>query len=76
MSRFIRFVIDEDGLIDELFAFVVDPRATRTERPIINELHDVAPEMVEVAESMVLDGVDQRHYVADYVHAVFHETVR
>jgi len=76
MSRFIRFVIDEDGLIDELFAFVGDPAATRNERPVINELHDVAPEMVEVAESMVIDGVDQRRYVADYIHHVFHETMK
>jgi hypothetical protein len=26
--------------------------------------------MVSVAECMLIDGVDERHYVADYVHAV------
>ncbi len=34
---------------------------------MIQELHDTAPEMVEVLESMVLDGVDERRHVADYV---------
>ncbi|MBV9281082.1 MAG: hypothetical protein JOZ41_13455, partial [Chloroflexi bacterium] len=59
---------------DELFAFVTDPFPTRTQRPVIDELHDVAPEMVDVLESMVIDGVDQRHYVADYVRAVLWQT--
>jgi len=26
--------------------------------------------MISVAECMILDGVDERHYVADYVQAV------
>jgi hypothetical protein len=70
MPRFFRLNVEEDELTDELFAFVADPRPSRTQRPVIDELHDVAPEMVDVLESMVIDGVDERHYVADYVHAV------
>lgn len=70
MPRYIRLDVEEDELTDELFAFVVDPSASRTQRPVIDELHDVAPEMVDVLESMVIDGVDERRYVADYVHAV------
>jgi hypothetical protein len=70
MSRLIRLVIEEEELTDELFDFVTDPHPSRSERPIINELHDLAPEMVDVLECMILDGVDRRRYVADYVHAV------
>ena len=71
MSRFIRIQVDEAALTDALFEFVTDPRASRNERPVVQELHDYAPEMVEVLEHMILDGVDERHHVADYVHAVF-----
>lgn len=70
MPRFFRLNVEEDELTDELYAFVADPSASRTQRPVIDELHDVAPEMVDVLESMVIDGVNERHYVADYVHAV------
>lgn len=71
LSRFVRVQVDESELTDELYAFVTDPLPTRTERPVIDELHDFAPEMVDVLETMILDGVDKRHYVADYVHYVF-----
>jgi hypothetical protein len=72
MARFVRlYVEDETEFTDELYAFVTDPSATsRNARPVILELNDLAPEMVDVLESMVLDGVDERHYVADYVHAL------
>jgi hypothetical protein len=72
MPRFVRlYVEDETEFTDELFAFVIDPNATsRNARPVILELNDLAPEMVDVLESMVIDGVDERHYVADYVHAL------
>ena len=70
MSRLFRIQVDESALTDELFAFVTDPSPARSERPVIDELHDVAPEMVDVLECMILDGVDRRQYVADYVHAV------
>lgn len=70
MSQFFRIQVDEAALTDALFAFVTDPRSSRNDRPVVRELHDVAPEMIEVCESMILDGVDERHYLDDYVHAV------
>lgn len=71
VNRFFRLNVDESVLTDALYEFVVDPSATsRNARPVIMELNDVAPEMVEVMESMVLDGVDERHYVQDYIHAI------
>ena len=73
MTRFFQLSVDEKALTDELFAFVSDPHPSRTRRPVIDELHDYAPEMVDVLECMILDGVDHRHYVADYVHAVFRQ---
>jgi hypothetical protein len=33
-------------------------------------LHEVAPQIISVVECMVLDGVNERFYVADYVQAV------
>ena len=69
MSRLFRIQVDEEALTNELFAFVTDPTPARNERPVISELHDILPAMVYVAENMVLDGVNERHYVADYVHA-------
>ena len=71
MQPFFRFQVDETALTDALYEFVTDPNATsRNNRPVILELNDIAPEMVDVMESMILDGVEERHYVADYVHAV------
>lgn len=71
MSNIFHLLADDEKLTDELFAFVTDPSAdNRNERAIISVLHEVAPQMVSVAECMILDGVDERHYVADYVHAV------
>ena len=71
MSNIFRLLADDEKLTDELFAFVTDPSAeNRNERAILSVLHEVAPHMVSVAECMILDGVDERHYVADYVHAV------
>lgn len=70
MSNVFRFLANEEKLTDELFAFIVDPSAdNRNERAIISVLHEVLPQMVSVAECMILDGVEERHYVADYVHA-------
>jgi hypothetical protein len=71
MANIFRFLADEEKLTDELFAFIVDPNAdSRNERAIISVLHEVIPEMVSVAECMIIDGVEERHYVSDYVHAV------
>lgn len=69
-SPFFRLLVDESGLTDALLEFVTDPRGTRNDRPVIQDLHELAPGMVSVLEAMVLDGVEERADVADYVHAV------
>ena len=68
-NPFIRFEFDRDELIDAAYEFVIDPRATRNERPIVKALDDFNPEMVDILESMVLDGTEDRQDVADYVDA-------
>jgi hypothetical protein len=70
MSRSFRLSIDEDTLTDELFAFVVDPRSTRYQRRVVTELKVIAPGMIPVMEMMILDGVEERHHVREYVSAV------
>jgi hypothetical protein len=67
-SPFFRLLVDEDGLTEALLEFVTDPRASRNDRPVIEDLHDLAPGMVPVLEAMVLDGVEDRADVAAYVH--------
>lgn len=70
MSNMFHLLANEEKLTNELLAFITDPSAdNRNERAIISVLHEVAPQMVSVAECMILDGVEERHYVADYVHA-------
>jgi len=69
-SPFFQLLVDEHGLTDALHEFVTDPRGTRNDRPVVQDLHDLAPGMVSVLEAMVLDGVEERRDVADYVHAV------
>ncbi len=69
-SPFFRLLVDEHGLTDALLEFVTDPRGSRNDRPVIQDLHDLAPGMVSVLEAMVLDGVEERDDVAAYVHAV------
>jgi hypothetical protein len=70
-NNIFRLLADEEKFTDELYAFVTDANAdSRNERAIIDALHDIAPQIVSVAECMVIDGVDERHYVADYVHAI------
>jgi hypothetical protein len=73
MSRFFRIQVDEAALTDELFAFVTDPHPSRNDRPVVDELHDVAPDVVDVLECMIIDGVEDRHFVADYVQSFMHE---
>jgi hypothetical protein len=70
MTRLFRLSIDEETLTDELFAFVVDPRSTRYQRRVVTELKVIAPGMIPVMEMMILDGVEERHYVREYVDAV------
>jgi hypothetical protein len=71
-TPFFRLLVDEDGLTDALLDFVSDPRGTRNDRPVIQDLHDLAPGMVPVLEAMVLDGVEERSDVASYVHAALY----
>jgi hypothetical protein len=71
MMNIFRLLADQEKFTDELFAFITDHDATsRNERAIISFLHEVAPQVVDVAECMIIDGVDERHYVADYVRAI------
>jgi hypothetical protein len=70
MSQFFRLHVDEVALTDALFEFVIDPQASRNELPVISVLHEVAPDMVPVLECMVLDGVEEREDVSDYVRAI------
>jgi len=65
-----RLAIDEETLTDELFEFVLDPRSTRYQRPVVKELRVLAPGMIPVMEMMILDGVEERRHVREYVAAV------
>ena len=71
MARFFHIEVDESALTDALYDFVTDPHASRNERPVVQELHSFIPEMVSVLEHMILDGVEERKDVADYVGFVF-----
>jgi len=68
-NPFIRFEFDRDELIDAAHAFVTDPTPSRNQRPIVKALDDFNPEMVDILESMVMDGTEDRQDVADYVDA-------
>ena len=70
MPRIFRLTIDEETLTDELFAFVCDPRSTRYQRRVVGELRALAPGMTPVMEMMILDGVEERHLVREYIAAV------
>jgi hypothetical protein len=65
-----RLSFELDTLTDELFAFVMDPRSTRYQRRVVKELRALAPGVIPVMEMMILDGVDERRHVRDYVTAV------
>jgi hypothetical protein len=71
MARLFRYQVDEAGLIDGIFRFVTEPNpAVRNAMPIVRELQE-GPNFLlpwDLVESMVLDGVDQREFVADWVH--------
>ncbi len=71
MARFFQLQADPEELTDELFAFVTDPSAARGERAVIKELNEVNPDFVDILETMVLDGTEERRDVADLVQAVF-----
>jgi uncharacterized protein YndB with AHSA1/START domain len=72
MSRFFRIMVDAEALTNALFEFVTDPYApSRNERPVVQELHTFAPEMIAVLENMILDGVNERRYIDEYIYAIF-----
>ncbi|CAA9573473.1 MAG: hypothetical protein AVDCRST_MAG49-3890 [uncultured Thermomicrobiales bacterium] len=69
---FLRVQVDDlDGFKDAVFDFVTDPRPSRGGRPVIQELGDLMPDVVDVLEAMVMDGTEERQDVSDYVDAVF-----
>lgn len=71
MANIFQLLANQDKLTDELYGFITDPDANnRNDRAIVSVLHEVAPQVVSVAECMIIDGVDQRHYVEDYVRAI------
>jgi hypothetical protein len=71
VNPFVRFDVDLEMLTDAMWAFVTDPRPSRNERPVVKALDDIHPESVDVLESMLLDGTEEREDVAAYVAAVF-----
>ena len=71
MSRFFRLQVDTEELVTAMYEFVTDPHPSRNERPIIQELSDIHPESIDILESMLLDGTDERRDVAAYVAMVF-----
>ena len=70
MPPIFRLAIDQETLTDELFAFVMDPRSTRYQRQVVKELRALAPGVIPVMEMMILDRVDERTHVREYVAAV------
>ena len=70
MPPIFRLAIDEETLTDELFDFVRDPRSTRYQRQVVKELRALAPGVIPVMEMMILDGVEERRHVREYVTAV------
>ncbi len=71
-SHYLRVVVaDEEAFTTALFQFVTEPTPARNHMPVIEELHEFAPEMVPVLEHMVIDGVQDRECIAEYVRAAF-----
>jgi hypothetical protein len=72
MSRFLQIVrVAEDAFTDALYAFVTEPTPARNEFPVVQELNELMPDVVDVLEAMVLDGTEDRKDVAEYVTALF-----
>ena len=71
MGQFFCIQVDTDALTDAAFAFVTDPYPSRNDRPVILELNEFNPEVVDVLECMVMDGTEERKDVAEYISAVF-----
>ncbi len=71
VNPFFRFDVDLDELTDAMWEFVTDPHPSRNERPVVKALDDIHPDSVDVLESMLLDGTEERSDVAAYVATVF-----
>lgn len=71
MSSPFRIQVDLDALTDAMFEFVSNPHPSRNNLPVVQELSDLHPESVDVMESMLLDGTEERADVAAYVETVF-----
>ncbi len=71
VNPFVRFDVDLEALTDAMWDFVTDPRPSRNERPVVKALDDIHPDSVDVLESMLLDGTEEREDVAAYVATVF-----
>lgn len=70
-TPYLRLSVDAERLTDDMFAFVTDPSPSRTQRPVVKALDEIHPESVDVMESMLIDGTEDRADVAAYVAAVF-----
>jgi len=73
MAPFFRVEVQADELIDSILGFVTEQdTARRNALPIARELQESATALIpfEMLETMVLDGVQARQDVADYVHYV------
>lgn len=71
MKPLFRFEVDLEALTDAMWDFVSDPKPTRNDLPVVAALADLHPESIDVMESMLLDGTEERADVAAYVTTVF-----
>ena len=58
VTPYFRLLVDENGLTDALLDFVTDPRGSRNDRPVIQDLHDLLGVGVDVVSS---GGLRSRH---------------
>lgn len=75
MQSFFRFDVDLEALTDAMWEFVTDPHPSRNDRAVVQALHDVHPDSVEIMEAMLIDGTEERGDVAAYVATVFGQRV-
>lgn len=75
MQSFFKLDVDLEALTDAMWEFVTDPHPSRNDRAVVQELHDVHPDSVEVMEAMLIDGTEERDDVAAYVATVFGQRV-